>query len=119
MSAREELTTALAAVRMSEERRADIARLVERAINEAVDGPDGAKRMGSAYLRGYAEGAKSVESSMFEAINDAASKLRHVGRESAHAAQDALTEYMRIYGYASGLNLDAALVIVEGEKVTT
>ena len=51
MSAHEELTAALAAVRMSEERRVSIARLVERAINEAVATIRGASRGGVAVAR--------------------------------------------------------------------
>lgn len=119
MSARDELTAALAAARMSDERRANIARLVERAINEAVDGNDGATRMSAAFLRGYAEGAKYVENAMFEAINDAASTLRATGRSRAREAHDALTTHMSEHGHQSGISTEVARAIIERTKVTT
>ncbi len=108
MSARDELTAALAAVRMSEERRRDIARLVERVINEAVDGDLGARRVNAAYLRGYSDGATDVERRVFDAISYAASAVRGVARESVSIARHAYMEHGIGGGAATDLPLDDA-----------
>lgn len=108
MSARDELTAALAAVRMSEDRRANITRLVERAINEAVDGDLGARRVNAAYLRGYSDGTVAVECRVFDAINDAASAVRGVARESVRIACDAYMEHGLRGDEATDLPLDEA-----------
>ncbi len=108
MSARDELTAALAALRMSEERRRDITRLVERVINEAVDGDLGVRRVSAAYLRGYCDGVTDVERRVFDAVNDAASAVRGVARESVSIARDAYMEHGIRGGAATDLPLDDA-----------
>ena len=116
MSAREELTAVLAAVRMSEERRRGIESLIERALNEAADGNGGVSRINAAFLRGYAEGAKYVENAMFESINDAASTMRATGRLRAREAHDALTTHMSEHGHQSGINTEVARAITSERR---
>ena len=119
MSAHKELTAALAAVRMSEERRVSIARLVERAINEAVDGPNGATRINAAFLRGYVAGAEEIDRRTFDALNETVATIRGASRGGVAVARSARDDHTMEHGHASDVNVIDARAIIEHAKEKT